>query len=501
MNLIRRSNSQSHSRTHSSFLIWMSLLTSVFLSACAVNPATGGRDFVLMSEDSEIAQGRELHPKVMQQYQEYEDEALQQLVSDVGTKLAENSERSNLIFRFTLLDSDEVNAFALPGGYIYITRGLLAYLNSEAELAAVLGHEIGHVTARHSVRQQSTSTLAGLAGIGVAVATGSSTAYDLSRLLGAAWVTGYGRNMELEADSLGARYLAKNDYTPQAMIDVITVLKDQELYEKDRAKLEDREPRVYHGVFSTHPKNDTRLKEAVASATEIDSTAPEVSQNEKDEFIKLQAEMVFDKPAREGVTRENSFYHRDLDFAFDFPDGWRVDNQPSYVDVFAPGNQAIIRMGTEDLNKRIPPKEFLLERVKVKRMAQDEALQVNGMQAHTALGRGTTPWGTRDIRYTVIYQGDRAYVFQAAAKDKNALPEFNQDFLDTAKSFRHLSEEDKIKAKPQRIHLHTTQAGETIESLTANSPIPVYAAEQTRLLNSLYPDKQPRTGQVIKLVY
>lgn len=474
---------------------------SLLLGACATNPATGGRDFVLMSENSEIAQGRELHPKVMQVYAEYENAALQSLVKDVGTKLALNSERSNLIFRFTLLDSDQVNAFALPGGYIYITRGLLGYLNSEAELAAVLGHEIGHVTARHSVRQQAGSTLAGIAGIGVAVATGSNTAYDLSRLLGAAFVSGYGRNMELEADSLGARYLAKNEYTPQAMIDVIGVLKDQELYDKDRAKIEDREPRVYHGVFATHPKNDTRLKEAVAAAQSIESVILPVTQTDREIFLQLQDQMVFDKPAREGVTRDNSFYHKELDFVFDFPEDWRVDNQANYVDVFAPGNSAIIRMGMEDLNKRITPKDFLIERVKVKRMTQDEVLDVNGMQAHTALGRGTTPWGTRDIRYTVIYQGERAFVFQAAVKDKNARLDFDADFLKTMSSFRHLNEQDKLKAEPQRIHLHRVLSGETIESLTADSPIPVYAAEQTRLLNALYPDKQPESGQLIKLVY
>ena len=476
------------------------LLFSLLLGACATNPATGSRDFVLMSEDAEIAQGRELHPKVMQQYQEYEDVNLQTLVKDVGTRLAMNSERSNLIFRFTLLDSDQVNAFALPGGYIYITRGLLAYLNSESELAAVLGHEIGHVTARHSVRQQSTSTLAGIAGIGVAVATGSNAAYDLSRLIGAAAVSGYGRKMELEADSLGARYLANNSYSPQAMIDVISVLKDQELYDNERAKLEDRDPRVYHGVFATHPKNDTRLKEIIAEAEALNSNVPAVTQTERENFIQKQNGLVFDKAAREGVTRGLSFYHRDLDLVFDFPDGWRVDNQPAYVDVIAPGNTAIIRMGTEDLNKRISPRDFLQERVKVKNMRDDEELEIHGMQAHTAIGRGTTPYGTRDIRYTVIYRGEKAFVFQAAAKDKNASSQFDMDFLNVAKSFRNLTEEDKVKAEPQRIQLHRVAVGETIESLTMQSPIPVYAAQQTRLLNALYPDRQPIVGQLIKIV-
>ncbi|NNC97941.1 MAG: M48 family metalloprotease [Gammaproteobacteria bacterium] len=482
-------------------LFYAGVLSAVMLlGACATNPATGGRDFVLMSEDAEIAQGRELHPKVMQVYDEYDDAELQALVKNVGTTLAENSERNNLIFRFTLLDSDQVNAFALPGGYIYITRGLLAYLNSEAELAAVLGHEIGHVTARHSVRQQTKSTLAGLAGMAVAIGTGSSDAYNLSQLLGAAVLSGYGRKMELEADALGARYLANNAYTPQAMIDVISVLKDQEVYEKDRAVKENREPRVYHGLFSTHPRNDTRLQEVIEEASSLAPDAPAVSVAEREAFIRMQDQMLFDKPAKEGITRGNSFYHKDLDFAFDFPAAWRVENFPAYIDIYAPANAAIIRMGTDDLNKKITPREFLIERVKVKRMHSDEALEINGMPAHTAMGRGTTPWGTRDIRYTVIYQGERAYVFQSAVKDKNMHAEFDPFFQTTAASFRYMSDADTANAKPQRLVLHRVQAGETIESLTANSPIPVYAAEQIRLLNALYPDLQPQSGQLIKLV-
>ena len=473
---------------------------ALFLCACATNPATGGRDFVTMSEDGEIAQGRKFHPQVMQQYKEYESPVLQALVKDIGTRLAESSERSHLIFRFTLLDSDQVNAFALPGGYIYITRGLLAYLNSEAELAGVLGHEIGHVTARHSVRQQSGSTLAGLAGFAVAMKTGSRAASDLANLLGTALISGYGRKMELEADSLGARYLAKNNYTPQALIDVISVLKDQELYDKERAKLEDREPRAYHGVFASHPRNDIRLREAIEAANVINPSAPKVNQSERELFIQKLDQLVFDKPAREGVTRGNSFYHEELDFTFDFPQNWRVENQANYIDLYAPANAALMRIGMEDLNKKISPREFLLERVNVKKMSDDEAITIDGMAAHTALGRGSTPYGTRTIRYTAVFHGEKAYIFQATAKDKNAHTAFDSDFLNTVKSFTRLSPEDKVKAQPQRIQLHRVQAGETIESLSASSPIPVYAAQQTRLLNALYPDKQPQVGQLIKLV-
>ena len=227
-------------------------LVNLILSGCAANPVTGKQDFVLMSEDAELSIGRQNNPKIIQQFGRYDDDALQAYVQKIGEKLAAVSHRPNLVYRFTVLDSQEVNAFALPGGYVYITRGLLAYLNSEAELAAVLGHEIGHVASRHGVRQQSAATATGLIAAIIAASTNVRGANDALNALGTALVRGYGREHELEADGLGAEYLARAGYDPRAMLDVIRVLKNQESFEKQLAKKEDREPRIYHGVFARH---------------------------------------------------------------------------------------------------------------------------------------------------------------------------------------------------------------------------------------------------------
>src|SRR3989338_11183251 len=181
------------------------------LASCARNPVTGQSDFVMMSESQEIALGRQYHEQIIQeQYQVYESKALQDYVNNVGQKLAVQSHRPALNYRFTVLDSPEVNAFALPGGYVYITRGILAYLNSEAELAAVGGHEIGHVTARHGVRQQSAAQATN---IGLTIASifvpevSSMGGQNLTNLIGGALLSGYGREHELEADRLRAQYL------------------------------------------------------------------------------------------------------------------------------------------------------------------------------------------------------------------------------------------------------------------------------------------------------
>ena len=159
-----------------------------------------------------------MYKRQLKQYPRYPDQALQAYVQQVGERVARHSHRGQLDYHFTVIDSPDINAFALPGGYIYIHRGLMAYLGSEAELAAVLGHEVGHVTARHGVRQQSQSTAWGVLGQAVAMGTGVGAAADVTGVLGNAVVRGYGRDMELEADGLGAEYLARGGYDPQAMI-------------------------------------------------------------------------------------------------------------------------------------------------------------------------------------------------------------------------------------------------------------------------------------------
>ena len=193
------------------------LLAALVLANCATNPVTGESGFAVMSESEEIQTGRTEDPKVRKQYGVYDHPALQQYVNDIGQKLAKASHRPNLEYHFLVVDSPEVNAFALPGGYVYITRGILAYLNSEAELAAVLGHEIGHVTARHSVQQLSAATAAnvGAAILQVFVPQARGVVGDnLINLLGNVLLSGYGREHELEADRLGAEYLARTGYDP-----------------------------------------------------------------------------------------------------------------------------------------------------------------------------------------------------------------------------------------------------------------------------------------------
>lgn len=243
-------------------LLVVGLLAGV-VTGCSVNPVSGEKELVLMSEQQEVSLGASLNKKVLSQYKPYNNPALQAYVNQIGQSLAQHSHRNNIRYYFTVVDDPGINAFALPGGYIYITRGLMAYLNSEAQLAGVLAHEIGHVTARHSARQYTRSTLTNVLASVIVNKYGNAQAVNTLAL---ASVRGFGRKHELQADKLGAEYLARVGYDPRNMIKVIEVLKAQEEFSKFLARSEGRQPPSYHGTFATHPSNDKRLHEVVGLA-------------------------------------------------------------------------------------------------------------------------------------------------------------------------------------------------------------------------------------------
>lgn len=478
-------------------LLFVHLLTG---SGCAVNPVTGKQDVVLMSEQQEIALGRKTNQQVLQQYAVYEDPALQNYVKNVGKKLASNSHRTDLVYRFTVLDSRDVNAFALPGGYIYITRGLLSYLNSEAELAAVLGHEIGHVTARHAVRQYSAAQLANIgATLGAIFIPGMNAGGNqLVQLFGTALLRGYGRDHELEADQLGAEYIAKSGYNPQAMLDVIRVLKNQELFETEAAKAEGREPNIYHGLFATHPDNDTRLKEVIRHANEYYD--PALTFTGREEYLDQIDGMVFGDSVKEGIIREGHFYHGDLGFTLQLPVNWTVTNQPDQLLITAPGGAAIMQMGVEDINKRLSPREFMLTRLGLKQLDHDQALNINGLQAHTGLTPVNTGFGSRIARFTVIYLNDRAYILAGVAKDPGNAADYDQYFLETAQSFHVMTDKERALARPLRLQIQEAGAETSFKALARNSPLKAFPEEQLRLINACYPTGEPQPGSLLKVI-
>jgi predicted Zn-dependent protease len=474
--------------------IVVAIAGTLLLTHCAKNPVTGSKDFVLMSEQQEIQMGAQAHKDVMQEYGLVENPELQAYVTRVGKGLASKSHRPNLDWHFTVVDSPEVNAFALPGGYIYITRGIMSYLNSEAELAGVLGHEIGHVTARHGVRQQSAATAAGLGAIlgsilvpGMDNQAGASLLQQLSQSL----VAGYGRDHELESDRLGAEYLAKTAYNPQAMVEVIGVLKNQELYDIELAKKEGREPRRYHGVFDTHPSNDTRLKQVVGEANKYKVANPREG---REEFIRAMNGVYFGDSPDQGVIRSNALLHEKLGISVQFPQGWRVQNQPDRVVAINTQGTALVELKPGPKNAQ--PMDTLQKGLKLDQGARYEQGNVNGNPAAFAAGAQQG----KPVLVAAINFNNTQYLLAGMAKDGATYNQNRTALKDSINSFRSISQQERQLAKPHVIRVIQAQPGMTIASLAAQSPLGWSAEPQLRLMNDLYPAGEPKPGQLIKIV-
>ena len=470
------------------------LLGCALLTGCAHNPATGRTDFVMMSEQQELALGHSYNQQILKENPRYADEKLQAYVQHVGERVAKNSHRSNLNYHFTVVDSPDINAFALPGGYIYIHRGLLAYLNSEAELAAVLGHEVGHVTARHSVQQQSQSTAWGILGQAVAIGTGVSAAADVTNVLGTAVVSGYGRDMELEADGLGAQYLARSGYDPQAMIEVVRVLKNQEVFSRDQAARRGQAQPAggYHGLFDTHPDNDRRLQQVLGPARALATGQQEVN---REAFLRHLEGLPFGDSAETGVRRGQRFYHAKLNFTLAFPEGWSLLNRPDALIGHTADQQAFIAMTLEDNPQKLTPAELLRQRVGSQRLVAAVELQQAGLKGYSAVIPGNAA-----KRVAVIQHGARAYLFVAAVRGRVALASQDERFLGVIKSFRPMTRAEYQQAQPLRLRRVKAKSGQTIEALAKGSKLPGDALATLRLLNNLYPDGEPKPGDWLKVV-
>lgn len=479
-------------------LLFCALLSTIVLS-CSVNPATGGANLVLMTENKEKRIGLEEHEKVLASMTLFQDEELLEYVRRVGNKVAKVSHRPNLEYTFNIIDSPEINAFALPGGYVYVNRGLLTFMNTEADLAAVLAHEIGHITARHGVQQQARGALARTAakvgGVVTAVATGSNYVGSQISEVASIWaqtgLSGFGREHELEADSLGAEYIKEAGYDPTAMINVVTVLKNQE----DFSKRVNNGGGGYHGLFATHPRNDTRLQEAIASVANLDDV--EIKETDNTEFRdSIDGLIVGASQASQTQDARNRYYQALLGYTVLFPDGWQVSETTTTVTASAEsvGN---IRIETQRMQQNVEPRVFLRDTVGISNLQKSESLDQYRLQGHTGtnlLGNGNTE------RVAVIYLGPRAFVFRCEITDQSSTDEIDDLLLSTIRTFRSIQRGEVVSGS--ELKLKYVQASEYFDfSVVAqNSKIANYPEETLRLLNGYYPAGNPEEGEWIKLI-
>lgn len=482
---------------------------SALLGGCATvtNPVTGERELTTMDERSEIAEGRKNHQLVLKEYQVYNNPKVQAYVNELGQRLAKESHRQNLEWHFTVLDSPEINAFALPGGYIYVTRGIMAYMESEADLAGVIGHEIGHVTARHGAQRATRQQTAGLGVLAASVlgvvleSQGLRGAGDLisqgSQGLAAGYIASYGRDQELQADKLGAEYLSRTHFDPKNMVDVITVLKNQERFAEDAARAEGRAAPSRGGWLASHPSNDQRLRDIQQIAAGYQG---KYSDEGRARYLQVISGMPFGESASQGLTRGRNFYHEDLGITMSAPEGWKIQNGTDALTLInAAGDAALIV-------KLVPPNQGGSHDVVIRKLfnpqqGRMEQRSLNGFSATHFVGNRRTQQGQiQNIVATLVNgPGNHQYVMLYASKDGNTLQRARGQLQQAESSFRAMTASERQSVRPWVLRTVPYPRGGFAE-LAKRSPLSGNAEQQLRLINGVYGGGEPKAGQLVKVV-
>jgi predicted Zn-dependent protease len=470
-------------RLHSrSFLL---AAAAVLAAGCATNPVTGKRQLSLISEEEEIALGQQSKEQIIQQMGAYPDPKVQAYVEAIGKRMAAQSERPNLPWSFTVIDDPVVNAFALPGGPIFVTRGILTHLNSEAELASVLGHEIGHVTARHSVDQMSKAQLAQfglgvgmilrpeLAGVGQAAAAGLQLMF-----------LKFGRDAEKQSDELGFKYMVAQGYDPREADDMFVTLK--------------RSSEIAGGGrvpewTSTHPDPENRAEAARQRAESVANA--EKLKVARDEYLAHLGGMVFGDNPRQGYFQGNAFLHPDLKFRLEFPDGWKKQNTASAVVAVSPKDDAAIQLipaGT--MSPQEAAQKFLSqEGVKAAQVQNVAALPASASYFEAQTQQGVV----RGIASFVAHSGQTFGIVSFTPAE--SLSAYDAAFRKTAASFGPLTDPAALAVQPAKVELVKVPRQMSVAEFHGQFPSTV-PVEQVAIMNGLDPGGTFQAGQTAKRI-
>lgn len=474
-------------------IIFVFLLASivVFFNKCATNPVTGKKQVVLMSEEQELAMGREADPQIVAQFGLYENAALQSFITEKGKAMAAISHRPNIPYSFKIVDSEVINAFAVPGGYVYFTRGIMAHFNNEAEFAGVLGHEIGHIAARHSVEQQRNalfSQLGLIAGIVIAPEL-AQFAEPLSQGLGLMMLK-FGRDAERESDKLGVEYSTKIGYDAHQMAQFFSTL-ERKGAESGSAELPN--------FLSTHPNPGERLQTVHQLATEwqrqTNLTNPQVGRNS---YLQRIDGLIYGEDPKGGYLENNVFYHPVLKFQFATPAGWAYQNAPQAVQFASKDGKALMMLTLAQGASLQEAAGAVVQQYKMT-VQESREVTVNGLRALAVVADVQQQQGViRTLSYFIQFGGNIYHIMGiSAAADFNAyVPQFNN----TMQSFRELTDAAKINKKPQRVRIRTINQSTTLEQALRSYGTPANKLEEYAILNGMKLSDNIPSGTLIKVI-
>lgn len=477
--------------------ISMTITAVLFVISCAVNPVTGKKQFMLMSEKQEIALGLQYDPQVIATFGLYPNEKLNSYVQAQGSQMGLISHRSKLAYHVKVLDSPVINAFAVPGGYIYLTRGILAQLNSEAELAGVIGHEMGHITARHSASQQSKQTLGQIALIGGMIASEKFAEYAQYAQQGMELLfLKFSRDDERQADNLGVEYSSKIGYDAHQMAEFFKVLYKMSMEENQGG---------VPTFLSTHPDPGDRYNSVNAAATrwqqKLDSANTKIN---AEGYLSLINGMIYGPDPRQGYTEGNIFYHPELKFKFAYPAGWQFENSPMQV-AMAPADGKAMVLFTVSPEKTLKAAADTAVSGYGLTVTDSKSGTVNGMPALAVRSKQVSTDQSTGVQktnlllsYYINYE-NLIYVFHGVTAEAD-FQTYSASFESTMESFAKLSDAAKINVKPKRIIVKTI-----LKDGTLNDAFVLFGVKQPQmadlaLLNNMELTDRVKVGKQVKIV-
>lgn len=472
-----------------------------FCSNCAKNPVTGNRQLVLMSEAQEIEMGKAADPQIIQQYGLYPDKKLQDFITAKGKSMAAISHRPNLDYQFRVVDSDILNAFAVPGGYVYFTRGIMAHFNNEAEFAGVLGHEIGHIAARHSVAQQSKQMLGQ-----IGLIAGMVLAPDLAQFgeaasqgLGLLFLK-FGRDAERESDRLGVEYSSKIGYDAQEMADFFLTLQRQS--EKSGSN-------ELPTFMSTHPNPGDRNRTVTKLAAEWKQKLNlKTTQVNRDNYLKMIEGLVYGEDPRQGFVENGFFYHPELKLQFPIPQGWQHMNSPQSFQMAPKDGKAMMMLTLAQGNNVQEAANGILQQYNLQAI-QSQQVNVNGLNAIAMVAdqkqdqqqqqqQQQQQPSVRTLSYVIQYNNLIYHLIGVSSvNDFNA---YANSFSNTMQNFKTLTDPAKLNKKPERVRIkNITQAG-TLQQVLNSMRVPAQRQEELAVLNGMKLNDRVTAGTMIKVI-
>jgi predicted Zn-dependent protease len=477
------------------------LLAMLFLfNTCARNPVTGKRQVVLMSEAQEIAMGQEADPQIVAQYGLYDDKALQAFITEKGKAMAAISHRPNLNYEFKIVDSEILNAFAVPGGYVYFTRGIMAHFNNEAEFAGVLGHEIGHIAYRHTVVQQSKQVFGQLgliAGLIIKPELGRF-AEQASQGLGLLFLK-FGRDAERESDQVGVEYSSKINYDAHQMAGFFNTLQRQG---------EASGAQELPDFLSTHPNPGDRNIATDKLATEwqakLKLTNPKINRNE---YLRRIEGLIYGEDPRQGYLENSVFYHPELKFQFNVPTGWKYQNTPQRVQMAPQDGQALMFLTAGPGKTLQEAGQNVLQQNNLQ-LVDSRETTVNGLNTLIIVAdskpdpqqqqQQQQAQPIRTISYLIQYGNAIYHILGVSAT--STFNNYQGFFTSTMQSFRQLTDAAKINKQPQRVRIKTVAANATLEQALRGFKVPENRIEELSIVNGMQRNAAVTKGMLIKVI-